>query len=355
MITITPIKLNNSHYKTQTNYKNSPVLVSKVDSFEHAPKNVSFGNKVDLHFPVQEVEELFTNAHQAIVKEPDINKKAKLTRECINEFKLLKEKISETWAEEEETWNFNCDREHEIVNPMLRFCNFILMGKIELRNSKNLPLDITPEEYNESFKSMFESAIAVVKKFNLFIDKGLQGSTMPLKEIFEIALTSAQKNAKDKNVRINVHGEKSLDKYLQGSSINNKGVSDYKLYTIFANLIQNAVKYTAKDSSIDIKLKKQKINEKTYLIFSVKDKGIGFPKTEQEQILLRGGRASNAIESGIEGTGYGLNRVKRILDKANNTNSKKLEDCFIKIKSPANPFSKKHPGSEISALIELEN
>lgn len=88
-----------------------------------------------------------------------------------------------------------------------------------------------------------------------------------------------------------------------------------KLYTdprilknIFFNLITNAIKYSLPDRIIMCEIHFN--NE--FLIFKVKDKGIGIPEFEQKFLFERFFRASN-VEN-IQGTGLGLNIVKSYID-----------------------------------------
>lgn len=75
--------------------------------------------------------------------------------------------------------------------------------------------------------------------------------------------------------------------------------------SILTNLLSNAIKYSNDD--IDIQTK---INDSIHLI--VKDKGIGIPKKEQINLFEKFFRASNTKD--IEGTGLGLNIVKRYVE-----------------------------------------
>ena len=77
---------------------------------------------------------------------------------------------------------------------------------------------------------------------------------------------------------------------------------------ILINILSNAIKYSTDD--IELKIK---VDEELKII--IKDKGIGIPKKEQEQLFQRFFRAENAIN--IQGTGLGLHIVKRYLDLIN--------------------------------------
>ena len=81
----------------------------------------------------------------------------------------------------------------------------------------------------------------------------------------------------------------------------------------------------------------KEIGKMKHFVFSVTDEGIGIPPAEQENVL-RGQRASNAIASGIGGTGYGLDRANRVMKKSIAT---------LRIVSPVNPSNADFPGTSI--------
>lgn len=80
-------------------------------------------------------------------------------------------------------------------------------------------------------------------------------------------------------------------------------VTDKKIIrNVMLNLLSNAIKYSEKD----VDLKSEASNGK--LRITVRDRGIGIPEDQQENVFGRFFRASNA--SAIQGTGLGLNIVK---------------------------------------------
>ena len=80
------------------------------------------------------------------------------------------------------------------------------------------------------------------------------------------------------------------------------------LRNILINLLSNAIKYSGENMEINF-ISEIKKNE---LIISVADKGMGIPKADQPHLFDRFFRASNVIN--IQGTGLGLNIVKKYLD-----------------------------------------
>ncbi len=84
------------------------------------------------------------------------------------------------------------------------------------------------------------------------------------------------------------------------------------LKNIFLNLLSNAIKYSEKDKPIVIRIKLKKGES---LNFSITDQGIGIPEEEQQHLFTQFFRAHN-VEN-IQGTGLGLNIVKRYVDLMN--------------------------------------
>ncbi len=86
-------------------------------------------------------------------------------------------------------------------------------------------------------------------------------------------------------------------------------VSDpHLIKNICLNLLSNAIKYSPEHSNITFSISKTDASE---VLISVKDEGIGIPQKEQSNMFQRFFRAENATN--IQGTGLGLNIVKRYL------------------------------------------
>ncbi|HVM86967.1 MAG TPA: PAS domain S-box protein [Puia sp.] len=90
-----------------------------------------------------------------------------------------------------------------------------------------------------------------------------------------------------------------------------KVVQDKKiLRNIILNLLSNAIKYSEENKTIWFSAK---VNSNLKIL--VKDEGIGIPENEQKNIFGKFSRASNA--NGIQGTGLGLNIVKKYVELLN--------------------------------------
>lgn len=80
------------------------------------------------------------------------------------------------------------------------------------------------------------------------------------------------------------------------------------LELVLTNLVNNAIKYSPEETSIDILVLPKGKN----IIIKISDEGIGIPKKEQKFIFKRYFRAENALLN--QGTGIGLNIAKSHLE-----------------------------------------
>lgn len=76
---------------------------------------------------------------------------------------------------------------------------------------------------------------------------------------------------------------------------------------IFRNIIYNAIKYSPKNSLVNIEVK---IND--FVTVTIEDSGIGIPQEDQKHVFERFFRAKNALH--FQGTGIGLNIVKHHIE-----------------------------------------
>lgn len=107
--------------------------------------------------------------------------------------------------------------------------------------------------------------------------------------------------------------------------------SDEKiLEVVLNNIVYNAIKYSPKNTEIDLEIYKKENN----LIIKITDHGIGIPKDDKKFIFNRYFRAENVLN--IPGTGIGLNIVKTHLENIGGSISFKSQEnkgsiFFIKL------------------------
>ena len=92
-------------------------------------------------------------------------------------------------------------------------------------------------------------------------------------------------------------------------------VDPEKIRYVFENLIENALRYTPANGSIETSLK----SDGKMCIVTIKDSGIGIPLKEQKNIFSKFFRASNAVKKITDGTGLGLFVAKNTVERHGGT------------------------------------
>ncbi len=96
--------------------------------------------------------------------------------------------------------------------------------------------------------------------------------------------------------------------YLYAATLREVNMDQNLLRNILINLLNNAIKYSPEKNHIDFSVS----NTEKELVLSVKDNGIGVPEEDRQFMYERFFRAKNV--SNIQGTGLGLNIVKRYVE-----------------------------------------
>ncbi len=107
-----------------------------------------------------------------------------------------------------------------------------------------------------------------------------------------------------KGIRLQVNEQAGMPKV---------SVDPQKMRAVLQNLIENAIKYTTKSITIDIK------TEGSFALITVADDGIGIPKEQHGDIFKRFFRAENAMKRDPEGSGLGLFIVRSIVQRHGGT------------------------------------
>lgn len=89
-----------------------------------------------------------------------------------------------------------------------------------------------------------------------------------------------------------------------------------KLRVVVRNLVENALKYTPEDGSVDIRVELHMTDDRAgdAVRLIVSDTGIGIPEDEKDKIFSKFYRADNATAKETDGTGIGLFITKHIVD-----------------------------------------
>ncbi len=161
-------------------------------------------------------------------------------------------------------------------------------------------------KFNEHFSRVKNSVEYLTKLLDdvLLISRTDSGkvsfnpSVIILKEFCEEVLREAAVYSKE-NHSITFIYQTKRKKYLLDGKL---------LKFILVNIISNAYKYSPKGGIVEFTVK----NNKSNLIFTVRDQGIGIPEDERDHLFEPFHRSKNSKD--IPGTGLGLSIVKRSLD-----------------------------------------
>jgi two-component system phosphate regulon sensor histidine kinase PhoR len=85
-----------------------------------------------------------------------------------------------------------------------------------------------------------------------------------------------------------------------------------RLSLAITNLIENAIRYNVENGEVTVKV--DKMQDKPFIVVSVKDTGIGIPPESMEKLFNKFYRADNAMKLQTEGSGLGLYITKGIVN-----------------------------------------
>jgi len=200
--------------------------------------------------------------------------------------------------------NFLATMSHEIRTPL----NAILgITQIELQNED------LPARHISAYEKIHSSGINLLGIINDILDlTKIETGKMELNP-FEYDVPSLINDAIQLNIiRIGskpIDFKLSVDRNLPSTLIGD----EIRIKQILNNLLSNAIKYT-EEGQIHLSVKHITINENIMLILSVSDTGQGMKEEDKRKIFDEYARFNTEANRSIEGTGLGLNIIKRIVE-----------------------------------------
>ncbi|WP_049945399.1 hybrid sensor histidine kinase/response regulator [Butyrivibrio sp. AC2005] len=206
---------------------------------------------------------------------------------------------------------FVANMSHEIRTPI----NTIIgMDEMIMREDKSLPMAkysgaITG--YARSIKRASETLLSIVNDI-LDISKIESGKmnlverSYDLDELLKTITTMVRVRSNEKDLLFETEIDPELPRYLYGD--------DGKIKQVLMNLLTNSVKYTKEGSfKLVIKLVKKE-NDTCIIDYSVSDTGIGIKPEEMDKLFSAFERLDEQKNSGIQGTGLGLNISRQFVN-----------------------------------------
>jgi two-component system phosphate regulon sensor histidine kinase PhoR len=196
--------------------------------------------------------------------------------------------------------DFVANVSHEIKTPITAIKGFVETlrdGAMENHDDADRFLIII-ENHVERLSAIIEDLLSLSR-----IEQEVEKEEVVLREssIKDVLLTAAQVcqvNASSKDIRILVSCEEGLKARINSPLLEQAVV----------NLLDNAIKYSEKDSEINVEVRQ--VNKET--IISVRDHGCGIDKEHLSRLFERFYRVDKARSRKLGGTGLGLAIVKHI-------------------------------------------
>ena len=192
---------------------------------------------------------------------------------------------------------FSADAAHELRTPLS-----VMIAKLEVFKLSNQP----PQ--GETLTMINEVCSQLDRLSNLTNDLLWFSKDLPLKNninielhllLSDLAYELAEKS-----------DEKKIEIIIEGDELNTIG-DDALLERVFYNLLENAIKYSSKHSSVTVTLAKKN----NLSVVTIKDVGEGISDTEKNLIFEPFYRIDKSRSRFIGGNGLGLAICKKILDK----------------------------------------
>ncbi|MDU5099428.1 MAG: ATP-binding protein [Peptoniphilus grossensis] len=190
---------------------------------------------------------------------------------------------------------FSSNVSHELKTPLTSICGFselLVNGMVDDANKEEFYKLI----YDDS-KRLLNLIEDIMKISGLESEEAFSREEIKLNELIKDILRSQRNLIDEKNIDVSLEGD--------GLVYENKTM----MWELFANIINNGLKYNKDGGKLDIKISE---DEKNYEV-SIVDTGIGIPSKDLARIFERFYRVDKSRSRKIGGTGLGLSIVKHVL------------------------------------------
>ena len=190
---------------------------------------------------------------------------------------------------------FSSNVSHELKTPLTSICGFselLVNGMVDDANKEEFYKLI----YDDS-KRLLNLIEDIMKISGLETEETFSREEIKLNELIKDILRAQRNLIDEKNIAVSLDGH--------GLVYENKTM----MWELFANIINNGLKYNKDGGKLDIKISE---DEKNYEV-SIVDTGIGIPSKDLARIFERFYRVDKSRSRKIGGTGLGLSIVKHVL------------------------------------------
>ena len=210
--------------------------------------------------------------------------------------------VTNTYEAERTRKEFTANVSHELKTPLQT-----IMGSAELLQNHLVKQDDIPsfyEKIHQESSRMLTLIDDIIRLSQLDESSQVEENTLRINDSAKEAINSLKESAKKKNIQIQANLNEAFIK-----------ANSRLIYEIVYNLIDNAIRYSNNDSSIEVST----YTDIHHAYLKVKDNGIGIPLEDQSRIFERFYRVDKSHSRATGGTGLGLSIVKHAVKLSHGT------------------------------------
>lgn len=252
----------------------------------------------------------------------------------------IQKKVEELALSTKYKSEFLANMSHELRTPLN---SILLLSRLMAEN----PDENLNEDQIESAKVIQSSGSSLLTLIDEILDLAKIESGKMTLEYQDVVVNDVIRDLRslfnpimqEKHIRFDIHVEEEVEKTIETDRL--------RVDQVLRNLLSNAIKFTS-EGSISLHIRKDTEN-KDFIVFSVKDTGIGIPEEKQAIIFEAFQQADGSTRRRFGGTGLGLSisrEIARLLGGELNLKSKVNE---------GSEFSLIIPITAISEAVQPEN
>ena len=284
---------------------------NEVVSINSAARQLFQTEDQNVILSTEEIKDLIEKAKQGKEAETILRKDEAIIRVIANPIyshsvftgiSILAFDVTNTYEAERTRKEFTANVSHELKTPLQT-----IMGSAELLQNHLVKQDDIPsfyEKIHQESSRMLTLIDDIIRLSQLDESSQVEENTLRINDSAKKAINSLKESAKKKNIQIQTNLNEAFIK-----------ANSRLIYEIVYNLIDNAIRYSNNDSSIEVST----YTDIHHAYLKVKDNGIGIPLEDQSRIFERFYRVDKSHSRATGGTGLGLSIVKHAVKLSHGT------------------------------------
>lgn len=284
---------------------------TEVVSINNAARQIFQTEDQNVILSTEEIKDLIEKAKQGKEAETILRKDEAIIRVIANPIyshsvftgiSILAFDVTNTYEAERTRKEFTANVSHELKTPLQT-----IMGSAELLQNHLVKQDDIPsfyEKIHQESSRMLTLIDDIIRLSQLDESSQVEENTLRINDSAKEAINSLKESAKKKNIQIQTNLNEAFIK-----------ANSRLIYEIIYNLIDNAIRYSNNDSSIEVST----YTDIHHAYLKVKDNGIGIPLEDQNRIFERFYRVDKSHSRATGGTGLGLSIVKHAVKLSHGT------------------------------------